>query len=171
MEQNGARSESWNAIRINGSPHRHGSEHPTAFHSDSTPMRPMIHPWSQSPWAVSRRVLQTSPPPNQSPKLLESTAVLPFSAIMPCRFGSSFTAGMIMPNIGAGLRFVGGGGVFSMVEPALLGWDAPKRAFSIPGRPPTSPSPWSAAVSPRDDPTRTRRAAGRDNEGLGEQFA
>jgi hypothetical protein len=60
-----------------------------------------------------------------------------------------------------------------MVEPALLGWDAPKREFSIPERPPMSSSysPLSAVASPQDDQTRTGRAAGRVNKGLGERFA
>ncbi len=59
-----------------------------------------------------------------------------------------------------------------MVEPALLGWDARKRAFSITERPPmgSSYSPLSAAGSSQGHQTRTRRAAGRVSNGLGEQF-
>ena len=33
------------------------------------------------------------------------------------------------------LPFVGGGGVFSMVEPTLLGWECKSRAYSSPQRP------------------------------------
>ena len=59
-----------------------------------------------------------------------------------------------------------------MVEPALLGWDAQKRPFAIPERPPmgSSYSPLSATASSQGHQTRTSRAAGRVSKELGEQL-
>ena len=50
------------------------------------------------------------------------------------------------------LPFVGGGGVFSMVEPTLLGWDVQECAYSSPQRPSVGSScSWLHAVASSQD--------------------